>query len=246
MTIDRLASVRRKLAQARLHLDVFENLASHLRADNSHHGRQEYNHQLGQYEFHVDADWLVSDDFPIVAGDLFYNARSALDHLAHALVRRPSKKTGFPIFNTGTSFTCWASPSMKTMKPSAKAKIENLQPYQRPNGLKSLWWLHELNNIDKHRALIVVAVNSAGTAWRGGFPEDVPLFFPTKRLERDAIFLTAKAPFDDQIHHDYLPIGQVVIQNAPAPDWPAGIVLRKILDDIENTLLPAFTASDFP
>jgi hypothetical protein len=92
------ASVRLKLARARVHLESFRALSEHLIDDNNHYGRQEYNHELGQYEFHVQDQWTVSNDFAVLAGELLYDARSALEHLAQALARKPNAKTRLPDF----------------------------------------------------------------------------------------------------------------------------------------------------
>lgn len=244
---DRIAGVRRKLAQARLHLNVFNELSTRLSQDNTSYGRQEYDYELSQYEFHVRDDWFINDDFAIVAGDLLFNARSALDHLAHALARRATKKTGFPIYKSQSLFDCFAGPQMRNMKASAKRILQDFQPYKGAKGLKSLWWLHELNNIDKHRALLVVALNVAGGVATGGFGSDVILNFPRERLVRDQVFLTVKAPLDGKTYN-YLPIGHLVFDEvAVAPhNWPAEAILGQILDDIENKVIPAFGPSDFP
>jgi hypothetical protein len=246
MTVDKLASVRRKLARARVHFESFKELSVQISKDNTQYGRQEYNHQLGQYEFHVEDDWTIPEDIPIVIGDSLHNARSALEHLANGLARRPSKRTGFPIFANKTPFACFAGSKMASMKPSAKNIIEGLQPYQRPDGLNSLSWLHDLNNIDKHRAILVTAMNAAGSVATGGFDEDVVVGFPSSRLVRGEIFMTAMVPFEAERQYNYLPVGSIIVEDATGTNRNAEYVLSKILDDIENRLLPAFSPTDFP
>ena len=246
MTTDKLASVRSKLARARRHFQKLDEFSTELRRNNPGYGRQEYNHQLGQYEFHSRDDWNLPEGIEVVLGDFFHNARSALEHLACALARRPTRDTGFPIFENPTKFACFAGKQMTSMKPSAKSLIKRFQPYERPDGLYSLWWLHELNNVDKHRSLLLVTLNVAGAAGTGGFDSNVPVNFPNKPLKRDEIFMIAKAPFEPDRQYNYLPIGQIGIADAPVHNRLALHVCGLILQHIEDKLLPAFGPGDFP
>jgi hypothetical protein len=246
MTIDKLAGVRLKLARAHVHFNSFKKFPARLSKDNSRYGRQEYNHKLGQYEFYTEDEWLLDETIPLVIGDVLNNARSVLDHVAYLLARNPSRRTGFPIFQGAPAFKRYAGRQMVTMKLSAKKIIQRLQSYQRPDGLYSLWWLHELNNIDKHRALLVAAIGVAGSAATGGFDDHIPIRFPNKRLKRGEVFMTAKAPFEPKRQYNYLAIGEIRLLDAPVDGRMAEWVLYKILDDIENKLLPAFGPSDFP
>jgi len=93
------------------------------------------------------------------AGDVIQNLRSALDHLANQLVwvgsgLPPSRRVEFPIAKDAATYERNKARQVKGMCPKAIKAIDALKPYKSGNDL--LWKLHELNNIDKHRALFTV------------------------------------------------------------------------------------------
>ena len=95
-----------------------------------------------------------------MAGDIIQNLRSSLDHLAYGLViasgGKPTTSTMFPI-----SEHVPATPEeeasfgrkVKGMRKEAVDLIRSIKPYK--GGNDALWRLHRLNNIDKHRLLLV-------------------------------------------------------------------------------------------
>jgi hypothetical protein len=100
----------------------------------------------------------------IPLGDSVHSLRSSLDHLMCQLAiaagnPNACEKTQFPIFSDDTSenrkrMKRW----IKFVSPEAQTEIEGLQPYKRrPQDPTSdlLWLLSELDNIDKHRLLLV-------------------------------------------------------------------------------------------
>jgi hypothetical protein len=100
----------------------------------------------------------------VIVGDIAFDLRSALDHLAWQLAllttSTPCKGTEFPIFDCASNFKKGgkggAASKMQNIPPEAQEIIESLQPYHQEDELNlvHLWWLHELNRIDKHRELI--------------------------------------------------------------------------------------------
>jgi hypothetical protein len=101
--------------------------------------------------------------------------RQALDHLAYALARRlqgvdppPNKdNTGFPITTTETHLknAVYGKVAPKKHLPEAVyAALKAVQPHPGQNHL--LWVLHELDNLDKHRFLPVVAGVAQGASYR--------------------------------------------------------------------------------
>lgn len=122
----------------------------------------------------------------LLIGECVQSYRSALDHLAYQLLiantkgRIPvkfSKRSEFPIFNSGPKFrgkfnrkgeplagSGWAR--IQGIDSAAAAEIERLQPYHRRKRPRSriLWQLQELSNIDKHRLLHVTQGAQRGSA----------------------------------------------------------------------------------
>lgn len=120
----------------------------------------------------------VPKRFSVLAGEVVHLLRSSLDHLAWQLVLanggKPNKKTAFPIFNTRPTEDKSAQYNKKVEGMSVRAKelIEILQPYHHPGKLWRddwLWIIYDMDNIDKHRELIVVntTVERVGTYWFG-------------------------------------------------------------------------------
>ncbi len=106
----------------------------------------------------------LSFDVVAISGDLVHNLRSALDHLAHQLVfvgsphlttSTISRNIGFPIAESMTKYETIKAGKVEGMRPEAKEAIDRLKPYK--GGNDALWRVHELDNIDKHRALFTVA-----------------------------------------------------------------------------------------
>lgn len=100
------------------------------------------------------------EDFGRIISGAFHQLRSAFDNLAYQLVLAnegtPSKKTEFPILwkPPDGKFAAATKSQLDGMSDTARASIERLQPFNEwPESPKdtTLWLIHELNNIDKHR-----------------------------------------------------------------------------------------------
>ncbi|MGC1184399.1 MAG: hypothetical protein WBA31_04500 [Candidatus Dormiibacterota bacterium] len=106
-------------------------------------------------------------DTPIEAatltGDAIQNLRSALDHLVHHLVQVGTGRPGpfyhseFPIFDSATGYKAGKGRKVQGASPEAVTAIDALNPYK--GGNDTLWQLHKLNLVDKHRFLITVGSN---------------------------------------------------------------------------------------
>jgi hypothetical protein len=100
-----------------------------------------------------------------IAGDTIQNLRSALDHLAYQLVVVGTGKLGpfehvyFPIHNDAASYAAKKAAQVKGMRSEAVKAIDALGPYR--GGDDTLWRLHKLNQVDKHRTIVTV-----GTTYR--------------------------------------------------------------------------------
>lgn len=123
----------------------------------------------------------VAPEWSLQVGEILYNLRSALDHLAWRLVeldgKIPTKYTQFPVHTSpvnkkGKPIAIQLSPAVEDSK-ILKA-LEETQPYKgadgrpRPYHRSPLWMVHRLNIIDKHRLLLVVAcMPDIGSMWWG-------------------------------------------------------------------------------
>jgi hypothetical protein len=120
----------------------------------------------------IDVEWA-----PLV-GEILFDLRSALDHLAWQLVlldgKTPGEQTQFPIYDSprdkqGKLRAINLRPAVKD--PKIIAALEKVQPYEAaPNepSMHGLQRLHLMNNWDKHRLLLlVVQVLDTGHIWWG-------------------------------------------------------------------------------
>ncbi len=118
----------------------------------------------------------IPSDFALSAGDILYNLRSALDHLACALVLANggtiTNSTEFPIVENAPKTDrdkARIAGKVQGMRQEAKDYILSIQPY-RGNSTSALARLHKLNIRDKHRLLLTFAIAMAkfniGQHWR--------------------------------------------------------------------------------
>lgn len=101
-----------------------------------------------------------------IAGDALQNLRSALDHLAYRLVLsglgsppNHPEYIAYPIADSQAQYPSLRDGKVKGARQDAKNAIDATKPYL--GGNDTLWRLHKLNNIDKHRLLLTV-----GSAFR--------------------------------------------------------------------------------
>lgn len=117
----------------------------------------------------------------IMAGEVIYHARSALEHAVWEMVPAAdrSKTTGFPVYSveSGVKDRDYDSKGIKMIKgisPAAQTIIKGAQPFG-PDHAHPLYILHELWNRDKHRLLNTVVA----------YPQVFGLlyFFPDGRMD---------------------------------------------------------------
>jgi hypothetical protein len=107
-------------------------------------------------------------ELSLLIGDCAHALRSALDHLAFQLATAytPSplpdgiaRTSEFPIFDDPTAYQRAAERKLRGVDPRAKDLIETMQPYHGGDW-ELLAFVHELDRIDKHRALNVTVANT--------------------------------------------------------------------------------------
>jgi hypothetical protein len=174
-----LTGPREKLRRAAIHMDD-------LRGQVHEFGRQNQNkivvaelEPCGEYyalRAHVPAQPPIQ--WGTLIGDIAHNLRSALDALMWQLIilnghPDPSvfknPRPAFPIFEDfkSTKQDCWVQKGRKhvdgRVRPEHAVVIEQCQPYHTRKerfSISTLWALHELNNVDKHKLMHVVQLSS--------------------------------------------------------------------------------------
>jgi hypothetical protein len=101
----------------------------------------------------------IPDEWGAIVGDCVYNLRSALDHLAAALVKAnggtPGDYTAFPVGSDKRHFETSAIKRIDGASAAAIQIASELNPY--PGGDDTIWRIHRLDIADKHVLLIPVA-----------------------------------------------------------------------------------------
>jgi hypothetical protein len=172
-----------------------------------------------EYRFYLDEPPSVEPSWALIAGEIMFDLRSALDHLVwelhvrryrgRAIPQRIERASQFPIFDT---YDDWRKKGLRRVKPLAKREqraIRFLQPCERRNDQWSdvrriLGDLNTLHNIDKHRQLHLVA-STQRFAMAPGFPRDVgfrfdPEFGPLKPDGHVDTWTFTEAPTEMQEH----------------------------------------------
>ena len=201
----------------------------------------------------------------VIAGGL-HNLRSALDHLAWALVLEnggepgdTDPKTQFPIFlNPPKSKT--GQPKQVTIRakdggPSLAATtiLEMLQPYNgghEANSPPPLWLLRCLSNIDKHQTLTVTALDLGRIVMRS--PNGRTTYAVRRDVEDGTMvmwILEEAEDFDREIEGEAHFTPSVEFRDARGigmqPFLPASDLLAKLLEFTRDSVIQRFARSCF-
>ena len=123
----------------------------------------ELNQKTKNYSFLALGGPELPPKFSVFIGEIVYHLRTALDHLVFILAAEKGNPTRltFPICCQKNEFRlAKRKGALKGVPNSAIQMIESLQPYQTSSNpkLATLYQLHNLNIIDKHRLLLAAAV----------------------------------------------------------------------------------------
>lgn len=183
MTTQLLKGARLKVARARQQLDGLEAEFKRFSDSKPYTLSLEKDVEPDKYVLIYHPGASIPDDWPIIIGEIFFNLRSALDNAVHELSVRetgaPVKNSEFPVFDNKAAF----ADAKKNGDPAPKSGlfkirgltqktrdvIESLQPYNVAAGkLSVLQTIHEMNNRDKHRELILCGGLSGNTGLSSG------------------------------------------------------------------------------
>jgi hypothetical protein len=163
-TQSRIHGIRLKIERAKKHVRDLDSCIKSFLAKKPYtlaakpHPIAEIRHTT-LYVAHVDP---VPDDISLIVGDAIHNLRSALDYLMWQLVEAgggvPDRNIYFPIAETAQQYqSAIGNREIQKITPNALHIISSVQPYQTLD--QTLWLLHQLDIIDKHRLLLTVTAS---------------------------------------------------------------------------------------
>jgi hypothetical protein len=161
-----LTGARAKIERAKKHICDLDGERSTFLNLNPYRATPEYYPEYNATAYYLDNFAPVPEAIPLIAGDAAHNLRSALDHLACALIKRvgnePTAHTYFPVCESSQKYKSESARKVEGISLADKEAIDLIKPYG--GGNDSLWGLHRLDIIDKHKLLItpVVCVNQIG------------------------------------------------------------------------------------
>lgn len=208
---------------------------------------------------------IPADPFSLLIGEILYSLRSALDNLVFDLrggqsQRRPDRSE-FPILSTHSNsgnkikeseIRKRFDESTDGVDPAIKAIVESLQPYHKGNGMSDdpLWRLNTLCNIDKHRALHVVACHYAGAAFVPAAMKNVfdlrPLWtHPGGALDADTVvvkYTPTPVRTNEEVRVEFRPVIKIGFAEGPLVGQPVADVLSEIGNYITTRVITPIEA----
>jgi hypothetical protein len=174
----RLAGLRAKIGRAKKHAEgVDAAVKSFAGPDDYFTEIRDFRPDIGEVTVTARAPKPVDPELSVLIGDCVHNLRSALDYLVLQLAGLEGKskdaetKTAFPICLNAESFKNATRKRIdEFISAAALVAIEEVQPYWNPDPTKQnvtlgersiLWLLSQLDIVDKHRTILVIAANLA-------------------------------------------------------------------------------------
>jgi hypothetical protein len=159
---ERLGLIRVKVERAKKHISDLEVGIQAFRDSQPYTIEIKPNPKTGENVHYISSIREIPSVIAVTTGDILYNLRAALDHLAYQLawVKGTRDKgilgrTYFPIFDSAKKYKTGKSGKVEGLSQAAIDAIDATEPYK--GGNDTLWQLHRLNIIDKHRIILAVA-----------------------------------------------------------------------------------------
>lgn len=198
----------------------------------------------------------------LIAGEVIYHIRSALDYLAFDLVKVNTAGSVLPVdWEQNCCFPLWLRAPKKTpvyncfkhilpgINRTAFTFIESVQPYHRgkiggDDVPRVLWFLAQLSNIDKHRHLNITPVQigemqEIDLQWGGGEMRYQTLRSGAEIESTAAIMRRPHAVNVNRSFSSYVTFDETAL----GPDesiFAVQMILEFCLNAVEGVILPAF------
>lgn len=187
----------------------------------------------------------IPDEISLILGDAIHNLRSALDYLMWQLVEAyggtPNKSIYFPIADTVQQYqSAIGNREIQKIAPNALDIIESVQPYVTPD--QTLWLLHQLDIIDKHRLLLTVAI--AMDKWGVDLAVGQTLWFNEYRfvplVVGNEITNLPTSTYERQAHKDFQLGADVAFGESELPEGELVLYTVNKMSDLVDGIVAQF------
>lgn len=249
-----LSFVREKIKRADVHLKAADAIAkAHCESDFYSWRAQMYRQR--RYQLRVISVEEFPADFPIMVGEIAYQLRSALDHIAFMCCRTTDRKEQKRIqFPFARSKACWKGEATNRLpKVSRRARpiFERFQPYhsRKEPGVKLLAYVNAVNKWEKHRAPATAfpsVTSSQGAVKTHGVALVNFKRYPRRMIEVGAILATFEVakPIDSFKMEIHTKTGFSPVFDKRMPEEIRMVGVFKALggasDFMRKTVVPAF------
>lgn len=185
MPYERMDDIRQKVGWAKRHIENVQASIKEFMGTQPYSVRVEIDGESDAPVVHVLKAAPIPPAIRLGCGDAIQTLRSALDYLVCSLVRAngniPTSQVEFPVFDRpiqNASDRRSFNKKVEGMRQEASEQILQMKPYE--GGDNTLWRLHRLNIVDKHKMLMtafgnITAVNGlppiaeswVGNRWMG-------------------------------------------------------------------------------
>lgn len=207
-----LSFVRTKIERAYVHLKTADAI-SKAHCESDFYGLVVKPYRKGRYHLRVTEVTPFSPEFSILLGEIAYQLRSGLDHLAFSFSvpknRTEEKNVQFPFASRRSEWKGTADKMLPGISPGARRIFERFQPYHRRREpyVFYLWCVNAVNNWEKHRAPATAAAALARSKGNIKIPSELRArnfkFFRNRAIKPNAIlaqFDGEKAPPNAEVH----------------------------------------------
>jgi len=254
-----LTSATLKRRRAKEHLDNLKARIEAFTNETSQSVTADFNEQSREYVLYAHIGGEPDRSWPLLVGEFLHNLRSSLDAIMWQLaIPNPVNPSAiqFPIFKdaverreAGRRISGYDKSGLRQLQdvdPTAEPVVKALQPcFAKGPEAHPLWILNQLNNIDKHRTVLlaVAQVGIAGFAYRRGDPSDVTILnSPEGALENGAEIyrLRIREGSDVQLQPSVSFKVALWKSGTVMDEWPITNVLGDLYRFVNQEVFPAF------
>lgn len=158
--MNQLSGPRLRITRANRHIADLESTCQSFICENPYRLLAKYDQSTGTTFVRAVLDRRLPMEVSVIIGDALHNLRSSLDHLVTEAViangHEPCRENAFPVSKNEAGFKQSVLTKLRGTSREFIDFVTSLKPYQEA-GDGVIFPLSQLNNLDKHMAIIPVA-----------------------------------------------------------------------------------------